>query len=424
MSREVDILVVGAGQGGLSVSWYLRQAGREHLVVDRGGIGHAWDAQRWDSFCLVTPNWTINLPGRPYAGDDPDGFMSRDAFVEYLRDWARSFAPPLAEGVEVTRIRRAGEGFDVATSDGRIRARSVVVATATYQHPRVPALAALLPADIAQFHAESYKSPAQAAPGGVLVVGTGQTGCQVAEDFLRAGRRVYLSVSRTGRLPRRHRGRDCIAWQKDMGLLDRTPDMLDRPERRFVGDPHLTGRDRGATICLRDFDRRGATLLGRLAGVRGRRLEFADDLHASLAFADAFAADFRRAVDAHIAAAGVAAPAPTSAKLADVPAEGAAQPPVIDAIDLDAAGIGTVVWATGFTYDFGWIDELPVDAQSYPLTEAGQSPLPGLYFCGLNWMTRRKSGILYGVAEDAREVARRLCLRHAAPPSRSVTETK
>lgn len=424
MVRDVDILIVGAGQGGLSVSWHLRQAGREHLVVDRGGIGHAWDAQRWDSFCLVTPNWTINLPGQPYEGDDPDGFMTRDAFVGYLRDWARGFGPPLAAGVEVTRIRRSGDGLDVATSAGPVRARSVVVATATYQHPRVPALAARLPSEVAQFDAETYKSPAQAGPGAVLVVGTGQTGCQVAEDFLRAGRRVYLSVSRTGRLPRRHRGRDCIAWQKDMGLLDRTPDMLDRPERRFAGDPHLTGRDGGATICLRDFHRRGATLLGRLAGVRGRRLEFAPDLHASLAFADGYAADFRRAVDEHIAAAGVAAPPPTPAELADLPGPGPEEPPVIDAIDLDAAGISTVVWATGFTYDFGWIDGLPVDAQSYPLTEAGQSPVPGLYFCGLNWMTRRKSGILYGVADDAREVARRLCLRHPAPRLRSVTETK
>lgn len=419
MPPEADILIVGAGQGGLSVSWYLRQAGVDHLVVDRGGIGHAWQAQRWDSFCLVTPNWSVNLPGQPYAGEDPDGFMTRDAFVTYLHDWARRFAPPLAAGVEVRRIRRAGAGFAVETSRGRVQAQSVVVATATYQHPRVPALAGRLPAGIVQLNAATYRSPAQAAPGAVLVVGSGQTGCQVVEDFLRAGRRVHLCVSRSGRLPRRHRGRDCIAWQRDMGLLDRTPDMLESPARRFAGDPHLTGRDGGATVCLRDLHARGAILLGRLVAVEGYRLRLAPDLHDSLAFADRYAADFRRMVDDHIAREGLTAPPPTAGELADIPAEGTALPPVIDALDLDAAGIGTVVWATGFGHDFGWIEGVPLDAQGYPVTDAGQSPLPGLYFCGLNWMTRRKSGILYGVADDAREVARRLGLRHATAPARA-----
>jgi len=420
MHPSDDILIVGAGQGGLSVSWYLTKAGMPHRILDRGGVGHAWKAHRWDSFCLVTPNWSLNLPGRPYAGSDPDGFMPRDEFVAYLVDWARSFGAPVSAGVDATRISRDGDGFSVQTSTGTLRAGTVVVATATYQHPRVPAVAAQMPDGIFHLHAETYRNPGQAPEGAVLVVGSGQTGCQITEDFLRAGRKVYLCVARTGRLPRRHRGRDCIAWQRDIGLLDRTPDMLDDPRRRFVGDPHLTGRDGGGTVCLRDFAARGATLLGRLTGVSGTRMQFAGDLHENLSFADTYAADFRRQVDDYIARKGIDAPAASAAELADVPGPDTPTPPAIGSLDLSEAGISTVIWATGFTFDFGWIDDLPADAQGYPVTDGGQSPLEGLYFCGLNWMTRRKSGILYGVADDAREVARRIARRRSPLVSEAI----
>jgi putative flavoprotein involved in K+ transport len=244
-------------------------------------------------------------------------------------------------------------------------------------------------------------------------VGSGQTGCQVVEDFVRAGRDVYLCVSRTGRLPRRYRGRDCIEWQRDMGLLDRTPDMLDGPADRFIGDPHLTGRDGGSTVSIRGFAERGVTLLGRLASVEGRHLRVASDLAENLAHADGFAAMTRANIDAYIARTGRDAPPPSPQEMTDLPDPDRPAPPVISGIDLDAAGISTVIWATGFTFDFSWIDGLPVDAQRYPLTDGGQSPVPGLFFCGLNWMTRRKSGILYGVAEDAEAVATRIVDRHS-----------
>lgn len=413
MTCSEDIIIVGAGQGGLSASWYLTRAGLSHRILDRGGIGHAWTAHRWESFCLVTPNWSINLPGQPYDGCDPDGFMPRDAFVDYLTRWAEGFGAPVTAGVDVRHIARTPQGFVLQTSQGPLSARTVVVATATYQHPRLPAVAAQMPEGIFQLHAETYRNPAQAPEGAVLVVGSGQTGCQITEDCLRAGRKVYLCVARTGRLPRRHRGRDCIEWQRDIGLLDRTPDMLESPQRRFVGDPHLTGRDGGATVCLRNFAARGATLLGRLRSVEGTRLSFERDLRDSLAFADRYAADFRRQVDDFIREKKIEAPAATAAELADVPTVQTPVPEIIDSLDLRAAGISTVIWATGFTFDFGWIDDLPVDAQGYPVTNCGESPLEGLYFCGLNWMTRRKSGILYGVADDAREVARRIARRHS-----------
>ncbi|WP_282604350.1 NAD(P)-binding domain-containing protein [Pelagibius sp. Alg239-R121] len=405
MSDAADVLIIGAGQGGLSASYYLMQAGIEHRVLDRGEIGHAWAAHRWDSFCLVTPNWTVNLPGRPYEGKDPDGFMLRNEFVTYLKDWAASFNAPVSEGIDVTRVTPGQSGFRLQTSRGEMRTRAVIIATATYQHPKVPAVATRMPAEILQLHAEQYKSTEQAAEGGVLVVGSGQTGCQIVEDFLREGRKTYLCVGRTGRLPRRYRGRDVLFWQRDMGLLDRTPDMLDSPADRFIGDPHLTGRDGGATVSLHDFRRRGVTLLGRLTDIESGMLHLKDDLAENMAFADRFCADLIARIDTHIEEQGIEAPAQTEAEFTGDPEAGVPLPQTPGTLDLVEAGINTIIWATGFTYDFSWIDDVPTDDLGYPVTDGGASPRTGLFFCGLNWMTKRKSGILYGVDEDARRVA-------------------
>ncbi len=404
-----DVVIVGAGQGGLSLSYFLSRAGLRHRVLDRGGIAHAWRAERWDSFCLVTPNWTVNLPGKPYDGADPDGFMVRDDFVAYLTDWARDFGAPVESPVDVTRITRADGGFVVCTDGGEVRAPVVAVATATYQTPRIPAVAGQFPAGIVQVHAGAYKSQAQLPPGGVLVVGSGQTGCQVVEDALRAGRKVWLAVSRTGRLPRRYRGRDCIAWQEDLGFLERTPDMLEDPVHRFRGDPHLTGRDGGATVSLRTLQSRGTRLLGRLLSVEDGQLRLGDDLSANIAYGDTYAADFRRLIDGFIEREGLRAPAATEAELRDLAEQRGSELPVSpESLDLAEAGITSVIWATGFDFDFGWIDGLERDAQGYPITHDGAASIPGLYFCGLNWMRKRKSGILYGVAEDAEIVARQI----------------
>jgi putative flavoprotein involved in K+ transport len=408
MSKLHDVLIIGAGQGGLSVSYFLVQEGINHLIVDRGEIANSWKANRWDSFCLVTPNWTVNLPGHPYAGDDPDGFMQRDAFAQYLVSWAESFGAPVASGIDVSHITADGGVFNLATNKGLMQARRVVVATATYQHPKIPGLAERLPASIKQFHAEAYKNTDQAEDGAVLVVGSGQTGCQIVEDFLRAGRKVYLCVARTGRLPRRYRGRDCLCWQKDMKLLERTPDMLEDPAQRFVGDPHLTGRDGGETVSLHSLRTRGVTLLGRLADVDGTTIALRDDLADNVRYADDFANNFMTSVDDHIARHNLSAPDPSQEELHGMPDEDASPMVTLPSLDLQDANINTVIWATGFSFDFSWIPGIATDAFGYPVTKAGASTLPGLYFCGLNWMTKRKSGILYGVAEDAREVAHQL----------------
>ena len=416
LARAHDALVIGAGQGGLAVSWFLTRAGIEHVVIERSSIASSWREHRWDSFCAVTPNWSIRLPGAEYAGDNPDGFLSRDELVGHFEAWARSFGAPVRCGIEARVVRPAGDGFEVGTSEGSFRARNVVVATSTYQNPHVPAVAARLPPRLEQLTPHEYKRPGTLPPGAVMVVGSGQTGCQIAEELHEAGREVFLCVGRAGRLPRRYRGRDCIEWQRDMGYLDRTPEMLDSPAARFRADPHLTGRNGGCTISLHDFHRRGIRLLGRLVGCEGERARFDGELHAEMRFADEFCCRIVEQFERHIADRGIDAPAPTAAELAGGPPEDGRRPEIVREIDLAAANVGAVVWATGYRFDFSWVDAAVLDDFGYPQAPGGVSACPGLCFVGLNWMTRRKSGILYGVGDDARSVAEHIVRRLSAPP--------
>ena len=401
LNATIDVVVIGAGQGGLSASYFLTQARIDHVVLDRGRIAHAWREERWDSFCLVTPNWTVHLPGAHYQGDDPDGFMLRDEFVRYMDDWATEFGAPVREGVDVRRITGNPGAFVVETSEGPRTARAVVVATATFQVPRIPAGADAIPGAITQLNAHQYKNPEDIPAGAVLIVGSGQTGCQFAEELFMAGRDVYLSVGRAGRVPRRYRGADCLEWQRDLKLLERTPDMLDSPADRFVGDPHLSGRDGGRTLSLHEFHARGINLLGRFEGANGRSLQFADDLHENMCFADQCSEDFIEKIETYIKLNNVDAPSPTAEEFAGGPPAEDWTIPAVRALDIEAAQLQTVIWATGFRYDFSWVEFDVLDDMDYPLTERGATSVPGLYFMGLNWMYKRKSGILYGVDEDA-----------------------
>jgi putative flavoprotein involved in K+ transport len=401
---DTDVIVVGAGQAGLALSHFLAADRRDHVVLERGNIGESWRSQRWDSFCMVTPNWTIRLPGMPYDGNDPDGFMPSAEFIARLERFAETFSAPLATGQDVKTIRRENGAFTVQTSDRAWRARNVVVASGHYAAPRRPGAATALPSDICQIDAIDYRNPDQLPPGAVLVVGSGQTGCQIVEDLIRAGRRVFLCVGRSGRLPRRYRGRDCLYWQHQMGWLDRTPDMLDSPGDRFRGDPHLSGRDGGYTISLHRFAHDGVRLLGHLEGVDGHAVALAGDVAEKLAAADAYADWFFSTIDAFIAADGLSFPPPDPSNTDDGGPRGAA-PETPRSLSLKDEKIGTVIWATGFTFDFGWVDGVTCDPFGYPSQRRGATDVPGLYFLGLNWMYRRKSGIIYGSGDDAAYVA-------------------
>jgi putative flavoprotein involved in K+ transport len=398
------VVVIGGGQAGLSVSYHLLARGIDHVVLEAKRAGGDWLERRWDSFCLVTPNWQCRLPGFQYAGDAPDGFMVRDEIVRYLRDYVKSFDFPLVEGVAATRLRQDRDGtFRIGTSAGELTAAQVVVATGPYQVPRTPRLAERLPEDITQVHSAQYSNPGQLPEGEVLVVGTGQSGGQIAEDLHLAGRRVHLSVGSAPRVARFYRGRDVVAWLEDMGYYRKSiSEFSDADAVRFRANHYVTGRDGGRDIDLRLFARGGMRLYGRLTGIHGATLSFGNDLRRNLDAADATSEGIKDSIDAYIAAAGI-----------DAPAEARYVPvwePAIEPreLDLRAAGITAVVWATGFGRDHRWI-EIPVfDGRGYPTHLRGVTSCPGLYFLGLPWQHTWGSGRLCGVGADAGYLARQI----------------
>ena len=395
------VAVVGGGQAGLSASHCLGERGVDHVVIEAHRVGHEWRERRWDSFCLVTPNWQCRLPGHPYAGTDPDGFMVRDDIVRYLEEYVAAFQPPLVEGVSVTRLRRAASGvFEIGTTAGEFTADQVVVATGPYHTPKLPRMAERLPVGVAQFHSSGYRNPDQLPDGAVLVVGTGQSGCQIAEDLHLAGRQVHLAVGSAPRVARFYRGRDCVAWLDDMGHYNKSIDGFDDADAvRLRVNHYVTGRDGGRDIDLRAFARDGMRLYGRLKDVEGPVLEFADDLRTNLDHADAVAESIKDAIDAYIEAHGVQAV--TEARYRPV-WQPDGQP---GALDLAEAGITSVVWATGFTRDHRWIEIPAFDGRGYPMHWRGVSNVPGLYFLGLPWQYTWGSGRFEAVGRDAEFLA-------------------
>ncbi|MBL7257970.1 MSMEG_0569 family flavin-dependent oxidoreductase [Paractinoplanes lichenicola] len=393
MTAHTGVAVIGGGQAGLSMSWYLRERGTDHVVLERERVGHEWRDRRWDSFCLVTPNWQCRLPGYDYRGDDPDGFMSGAEVVTFLETYARSFDPPLREGVEVTRLRRTGNVFELLTSDGALTADQVVIATGGYHRPAVPRLAEKLPAHIAQVHSSQYRRADQLPDGDVLVVGTGQSGCQIAEDLHLAGRKVHLAVGSAPRAARRYRGRDTLAWLSEMGHYDKSVhEFGDADEVRLRANHYMTGRGGGRDIDLRRFAVEGMALHGRLLSIDGDTITFAQDLARNLDNADAVAEGIKDAIDAYIGRAGISAPA--ESRYEPVWTPGVSSP-------LPLADVGAVVWATGFHRDHRWIEVPVFDGRGYPTHDRGVTSCPGLYFLGLPWQHTWGSGRFAGVARDA-----------------------
>ena len=391
------VAVIGGGQAGLSMSWYLRSRGVDHVVIERDRVGHEWRDRRWDSFCLVTPNWQCQLPGFNYSGDDPDGFMVGADIVDYLEKYAASFDPPLVEGVSVDRLRRTQNGvFELATSAGDCTADQVVVATGPYHNPAVPRIAERLPGSVTQLHSSQYRNAAQLPAGAVLVVGTGQSGCQIAEDLHLAGRRVHLAVGSAPRAARRYRGRDTLAWLDEMGHYAKGIDeFADADAVRLRANHYMTGRDGGHELDLRAFALQGMRLHGRLTSLDGTKPTFGDDLKSNLDGADAVADGIKDAIDKYIEAAGIEAP--VEARYVPV-----WEPdPRTEELDLAEQGITSVIWSTGYFRDHRWIEVPVFDGRGYPTHERGVTSCPGLYFLGLPWQYTWGSGRFAGVARDA-----------------------
>ena len=404
---SIDTVVIGAGQAGLLMSWHLQQAGRPHVVLERREtLGGGWQ-DRWDGFRLVGPNWTTGLPGYPYDEPDPDGFMTRDEVVARMRRYADVIAAPVHGSTEVMRLSAGGGGardrrFRVETSAGTIDTDDVIVATGAFHVPKVPPAGAGFSNRLLQIHAHDYRNPAQLPLGGVLIVGSGQTGVQLADELHEAGRQVVLAVGHCGRAPRRYRGYDNFWWIRQLatrGPEFDTPlpsvEQLPDPRMKFACNPHLSGHAGGHDTNLRQMAKDGIRLAGRFEGADGERATFEADLGDNLRFADGFFdARFKGLIEGFAARAGI----PMTEDDREWPDF---EPPELTELSLADAGIGTVLWTTGYAADYGWLDLPVLDEAGLPRHHRGVTDVPGLTFIGLLWQHNNASANLGGVATDA-----------------------
>ena len=408
MSETVGLVVIGGGQAGLAVSRELTKLDVEHVVLEKGRIGQTW-RDRWASFCLVTPNWSVQLPSYPYDGDDPDGFMPKDEIVAYLERYADGFRAPIRPGVEVCSLTRGDDSsFVLETTAGPIEARTVVVCTGAYQRPHRPAGASTLPGDVFAIDVEGYRTPSALPAGRVLVVGSGQSGCQIAEELHEAGREVVVACGRAPWSPRRLGDRDIVWWIVATGFWDAPLSSLPNPGARLFANVLATGHRGGHDLHLRTLRALGVTLAGHFIGVEDGRVLFSADLRETVSWGDERYAQIMELVRKTAREKGLTMPAiPSPAPFDDRAPEA-----------LDLAGFGAIIFAGGFRPDYRQWVRIPeaFDELGFPLHREGASlAAPGLYFVGVHFLRKRKSSLLFGVGEDAAIVARSIGERQPAP---------
>jgi putative flavoprotein involved in K+ transport len=401
LRETVDIAIVGAGQAGLSLSHELSHPGIDHVVLERGRVGETWRG-RWDSFCLVIPNWTVQLPGSPYRGADPDGFMHRDDIVAQLVQYAHGFGAPVRENVDVSVLETSdGGGFLLRTTAGEIRARQVVIASGAYQKPHRPPAAERIPGGLCMIDAEAYTNPSVLPPGPVLIVGSGQTGCQLAEETIEAGRDTYLACGRAPWMHRRLDGRDTIAWMLETPFMEATLADLPGPAPRLVANPQASGGRGGHDLHYRTLQALGANMLGHFVGYEDGAAHFAPDLEECVAFGDARYADLCGLIRKSCTARGVKPP--------EMPAPAPFRASTVERLDL--RGFGAVIFTSGFRPDYtSWV-RIPsaFDDLGFPIQSDGSSTVvPRLHFMGVHFQRKRKSATFLGVAEDAAVLAERI----------------
>jgi putative flavoprotein involved in K+ transport len=405
MREHNDTVVIGGGQAGLAMSAVLQQRGLEHVMLERRRVGERWRAERWESLRFQFPNWSLELPGYAYSGYDPNGFAHWREILGVIEDYAASTRAPVREHTEVTELRADDNGFALSVPDGTIHARHVVVATGPFQRPRIPQFSEGVALSVLQTDSTRYRRPEDLPDGAVLVVGSGASGCQIGDELLRAGRTVFLSVSRHRRVPRRFRGKDVYWWLDRMGRFAQTIDSL--PGRQWPPSTVVTGVSGGYDVNVRQMAADGIRVLGRVLGASDGTLAVARNANDVFDEADAAFAGF-------LAAAREFAAANPDVDLAEEEPIGLAILPdriaEVESLDLRRENVAAIVWATGYEYDYGWLQATVFDVQGRPLQQRGVSPAPGLYFLGLHWMHTFKSGLFSGVGSDAEYLAEHMDL--------------
>ncbi|MCH7663646.1 MAG: NAD(P)-binding domain-containing protein, partial [Chloroflexi bacterium] len=397
MTTILDAVVVGAGQAGIGMSYLLKQKGFSHIVFERERIGETWRSQRWDSFAVNTPNWSNALPGSPYDGEQPDGFWLRDEMVDYLQHYVDRFALPVQTGITVTSVDQDGKNFLVRTENGsgestETTARNVVVASGIMQRPKIPALSQAVPEDILQLHTGTYHNPDALPDGAVVIVGGGQSGCQIAEDLVGTGHEIYLCSSKVGRAPRRYRGQELMYWFEEMGFWSVKATELEDLAVIHAAQPLISGVGRyGHSVSLQYLAQQGVKVVGRLVEVKDGVLRFDESARENVFFGDAFAERLLAEIDEYIESQGLN-PAPNEHDPADLPDPQAASVTDIEQLSLSKAGVSTIIWATGFTANFDWLHLPVLDSHGMPVHELGTAPVEGIYFLGFPWLSSRKSG--------------------------------
>ncbi|WP_430611418.1 NAD(P)-binding domain-containing protein [Flavobacterium sp. JP2137] len=413
--NNAAVAVIGGGQAGLAVSYYLTQLQIDHVVFEKDRIGSSWTQQRWDSFRLNTPNWMNTLPGELMAPTvDPHAFTNHLAFVAKLQDYARIHGLPVMEHSEICQVTRdSNQDFfhlEVQSPSGTTHwtARQLVVAAGMMNRPNIPALARLLPPSIRQLHAIDYKNPDQIAATNILIVGSGQTGCQLAEE-LSATHRVYLSTAKVGRSPRRYRGLDMMDWMNKMGIMDLSTQLLTESGQREGTQPQVSGVGHyGHTISLQSLRQQGVSLLGRCTHLDRDFLHFDASTLAHIHYADAFSAALKAQVDRFVENHNLKAIEDDNNDLADRPD---CDQTTTYSTQLPLTAIDTVIWATGYRADFDWIKFPIIGSNQQPIHTDGVSPIKGIYYIGFPWLRKKKSGIVFGVAEDAAFITKQIIRR-------------
>jgi putative flavoprotein involved in K+ transport len=404
--EKIEAVVVGAGQAGLAMSAHLIQGGVPHLVLERSRIAERWRSARWDGLVANGPAWHDRYPGLEFPHHDPDAFVPKEGIADAFVAFAHKINAPVRSGVEVQSVRRnqGRSGFRIETSHGSIEANFVIAATGAFQKPIVPALVPETDT-VMQLHSTAYRNPKQLREGAVLVVGSGSSGAQIADELLKAGRRVYLSIGPHGRPPRRYRGRDFVWWLGVLGKWDQATPV--------EGSEHVTiavsGADGGKTVDFRRLAVAGMTLVGRTERFEGGVLHFAADLAHNIAQGDAHYLSLLDEADAFVARNGLDLPEEPEARIVGPDPKCMTDP--IRQLDLAAAGITSIIWATGFATDFGWLQVNAFDAQGRPKHQRGASSEPGIYFLGLPWLSRRGSSFIWGVWHDAKYLADQIAIQ-------------